>query len=378
MSHHRWWKRSPSPPKTHPPREDDHTDYHLLFGDGTDAKAEDEMRRHKDAFYRIYSEISKRRKEMGFATARDGSATGPPSTPGERREFRDLVDGLTYKSKISYGIVGWLFHTYLCHCYFRRVILCANSPSTWGLITHPMETLTSCKVHPFTFLDWISILELLFYTLCLAGQVMYRPLERWILTYGVYVTNGAVCTAWWFLSRAAVRDAGWRWCPPQMGGCGTWTTLWSPVLHWWLFLLLRRRALALAHWEVETLLVDAQAMARIKIPIGNGFRLQTPPFYRRPYTCYQLWACFSSALPILIWEWYIKHPAPKTSWQPTDLAVWPGLVKVVIVTAGSTVVLKGYFSFLSFQNRCVAWTEPFRKGLVFGEADGVVTVGIIY
>ncbi|KAI8910680.1 hypothetical protein DFJ77DRAFT_104878 [Powellomyces hirtus] len=285
---------------------------------------------------------------------------------------------MTFKSKISYGYVVTFLHCYLCYHYLHRLGASCYSAHhrPWGDFDR-----LHCITHPVTYVDWVSAVQLVFYTLTLAGRFLHPPFERAVLLYGTYVMNGAIWSAWWFLSSKAICSSRAKWAPPppppqeaaELQQCGSWSPLWVPVLHWWLYAFLRRYALGLAHWEHENQLMHAETV----FATLRTTPTRTTPLREKPYFVYQLWAYFSSALPLLVWGWVLK-PRGVAAWQPTDLADWPGLVRVALFAASTTCMLKIYLSFLHFQSRCIVWTEPFRRGVLIYEFEGEVKVGIIY
>ncbi|KAJ3163081.1 hypothetical protein HDU86_002250 [Geranomyces michiganensis] len=338
-------RSSSNPPPEPAPEETEEETWAFGEGDGLQpSKVDREYHRYRKGFYKMYAEICTRRREKGMYTARQHKKPSPPDTDEERDEFEKLLNMMTFKSKISYGYVQTALHLYLCYYYTGRIASC---------------------------------------------RFVYPPVERLILLYGAYVMNGAVWSAWWFLSRKAVCTM--TWAPHSLAGeaapsCGSWTALWTPVLHWWAFAIVRRMAFGLAHWEHENQLMACEELATAAraaadaaagIPIGSGGRRLRRRLQDLPYSAYQLWAYFSSAIPLLLWDWLLK-PRGLAAWQPTDLPDWPGWFSVALFAVGSSCALKLYFSFLHFQSKCVVWTEPFRRGLLIYEFEGEVKLGIIY
>ncbi|KAJ3142199.1 hypothetical protein HDU90_004472 [Geranomyces variabilis] len=375
---------SPKPQAESASEEEEDESWAFGEGDGSPpSKADREYHRYRAGFYRMYAEICTRRRDKGTYTARQHGRPCPPATDEERNEFEKLLNLMTFKSKISYGYVQTALHLYLCYYYVCRIAHCRFRPWLFGDRVH-------CLAHPPpTYVEWVSAVQLAFYALALAGRLLYPPFERLVLLYGAYAMNGAVWSAWWFLSRKAICETAWT--PHSLAGeatpsCGSWTALWTPVLHWWAFAFVRRIALGLAHWEHENQLIAREEVATAARAAADASAAATTTTTRRrsrrrlqdlPYSVYQLWAYFSSAIPLLLWDWLLK-PRGLAAWQPTDLPDWPGWFSVTLFAVGASCALKLYFSFLHFQSKCVVWTEPFRRGLLIHEFEGEVKLGVIY
>ncbi|KAI8999473.1 hypothetical protein BC832DRAFT_541822 [Gaertneriomyces semiglobifer] len=297
-----------------------------------------------------------------------------PETIDEQAEFGYFLDDLKFDIKLSYGLISLLLNVYYCYAYF---------PQTKTLVFALLDW--NSPPHPVTFVDWCASIQFAFYFGTLVGHY-YRPeLERLILVHGSYVVNGAIWSAWWFLGMQSIKVPGWASIEGKaVLQRDSWSYLYVPILHWWTFLILRRNSLGVYVWDTENRLMhDDKAREVGDTGPDDGPELKastTGAVLRKPsrlfgmplYTCYQLWAYLAPVLPLLGWDMVLKP------FGPSDLDVWPGTIKVLMVAASATWALKIFYTFLHFQCQCIVWREPFRRGLLINSYGRHLRLGIIY
>lgn len=256
-----------------------------------------------------------------------------------------------------------------------RVIYCPSSLDSvkFSLVPFLRRLFTlDCGVRPWTFVDLVSWIQFVFYAATLfAYCINWKKLERFLYIHGSYLISGALWTAFWFLP---TRDGLQTWIldgsqsAVKQGLGGTRNALWFPLLQWCLFVFSRRYYFGIIHWEYENGLImdDVQDVEDSKVLFGKIVVMEH--FRTR---CFQIWMYTLPAIPILVWEGFLK-PA-----HITDLQAWPGLIWVILTCCLSTAGLRVFLSMMNFQYRYIAWTDPWERGLAIRKFDHYNSYGII-
>ncbi|KAI9100415.1 hypothetical protein DFS34DRAFT_484624 [Phlyctochytrium arcticum] len=225
----------------------------FYFDEAHPTKEEKEFQRYRHGFYRFYAELVKKEPPR---TPSDKPQ--PPQTIDEREEFIRMLRHVKFDARISYGTFSFLVQIYLLYTTASRLSSCSLT-----LSPPPYTSPGSCPTHPFTFLDWVSCIQLAFYASTLLAHFLCPPVESFLFLHGIFAVNGAAISAWWFLNRETIASSAWRWLTVRAAtgdmisiSASTWKALWVPLLQWWLFLFARRRALAIWHWEHEHRLMN--------------------------------------------------------------------------------------------------------------------------
>lgn len=140
---------------------------------------------------------------------------------------------ITRDMPIRYGTGMYILHLYIIYWSFCRIHYCpetGNTFSTWS-------------TRPPSIVDFSMLIQFMFYTAVFVLQLANRKSEAYVLVYGSYLVNAAVCTAFW---TAWAKD-GWLLSGGKM--YGKWYALYVPVVYWWAFLVCNRNRMGVWFWE---------------------------------------------------------------------------------------------------------------------------------
>ncbi|KAJ9083710.1 hypothetical protein DSO57_1031975 [Entomophthora muscae] len=185
-----------------------------------------------------------------------------------------------------------------------------------------------------------------------------RKLLKYLVAYFTFSINGCHWLVFWLVptlnqpDNLIAHNLEFGLQTSAFLSLGTNTTLWYPILCWWLFQIVNRNVITLLVWEFEVLLT---------------------PAYTRLYRAFCL---LSSAIFPFAWGFILDASIPQTlkaeafSLLATDLSASPKLASSLLYSLVVSCVFFCWVSFLTFQYRGVVWKVPSTNGfLVFQDEE---------
>ncbi|KAL2917826.1 hypothetical protein HK105_202699 [Polyrhizophydium stewartii] len=87
-----------------------------------------------------------------------------------------------------------------------------------------------------------------------------------------------------------------------------------------------------------------------------------------------LWCFLAPCIAPVIWRTLIRTPSP----LPWDLSDRTYFISMTLVSINSIFWLRVWYSFLTFQHKCVVWTKPYRSGYVINNFERSLGIGFIH
>ena len=118
----------------------------------------------------------------------------------DRFGFLTFVNRSVIGLPISYGVWTYLLHSYLVYSNFARLMHCPSLLDADYFYVNRLSTFVnfSCPHRPRTFVDFVSLIQAIFYTSTLVSHLFnFKALERRLYIHGSYIMGGAIWTAFW-------------------------------------------------------------------------------------------------------------------------------------------------------------------------------------
>jgi hypothetical protein len=248
----------------------------------------------------------------------------------------------------------------------------------------------SCPARPPTLVDVVGWAQVAYYWSLLAAHYASPSAEAAITLWASPLLNGGLCAAWWFA------DASYPlwWLDGGGGerGAGRWRALYLPLIYFWAFCALRCNWMGLVFWAHEE--ANIEAAEEPEEPAAqagtDGEKVPPPPRPSSPEGrtrrrlaeltrwCYRAFTWLSGLTLLLLWQRYLRPDG-----LPPELLDLPAARDPHVLVAGGLALCVMlafglWLSFLSFQYQFIAWTRPWREGLVVEHYEAELRIGLIY